>query len=103
MEEKNEMNLIAKKAKLIEYQNQISWIASEYTKAQRIVDFPRYTWEEDFCVAMYENLNSIVSQIKELELQDYLNERYKEMIKDLQLSIRCQVEKTKELSSVKEL
>ncbi len=102
MEENKEMNLIAKKAKLIEYQNQISWIASEYAKAQRQVDFPRYSWEEDFCVAMYENLNSIISQIKACGLQDYLSNAYKKMIKDLQMSLRCQVENSKELNVVQE-
>ena len=91
MEENKEMNLVAKKAKLIEYQNQISWIASEYAKMQRCDDCHTYSWEKNLRVALYENLNSIMSQIKELELQDYLSDRYKKMIIDLQMSLRSKV------------
>ena len=102
MEEKKEMSLIEKRAKLIGFQNQISWIASEYAKIQRRDTHVIYGWEEKLCVALYENLNSIISQIKALKLQYCLNEIYKEMIRDLQLSLSYKVENSKELSFVQE-
>ena len=87
-----EENLLQKRAKLIEYQNQISWIASEYAKQQRRDGLHKFSWEKNFRVALYENLNSIVLQIKSLRLQDYLSDAYKQMIIDLQISLRCNID-----------
>ena len=102
MEEKNEMNLIAKKAKLIEFQNQISCIASEYSKMPMHNESYLSGREKFLRVAMYENLNSVISQIKALRLQDYLSDAYKKMIRDLQIALRCNIDNL-ELSVIQEL
>ena len=60
-----EQNLLQKKAnlraKLIGYQNQISWILCEYEKLKnvKLVD----KWIKAKSVALYENLNTILAQI----------------------------------------
>ena len=101
MEEK-EINLIAKKAKLIEYQNQISWIASEYAKMPMHNEHFLSGREKFLRVALYENLNSIISHIKALRLQDYLSDAYKKMIRDLQIALRCNIDNL-ELSVIQEV
>lgn len=102
MEEKKEMSLIEKRAKLIEYQNQISWIASEYSKMP--MHNERFLSGREKClrVALYENLNSIISYIKALRLQDYLSDAYKKMIRDLQITLRCNIDNL-ELSVIQEV
>ena len=97
MEEKKEMGLIEKRAKLIEYQNQISWIASEYAKKHRD-DAGNYSWEKHLSVMLYENLRSIICQIKDLGLEKYLSDAYKENCKELLLRLGCDVNDSKQLN-----
>lgn len=97
MEEKKEMSLIEKRARLIEYQNQISWIASEYAKKHRD-DVDNYSWEEGLSVMLYENLRSIICQIKDLGLEKYLSDAYKESCKRLLFSLICHVNDSKRLN-----
>ena len=99
MEEKKEMSLIEKRAKLIEFQNQISWIASEYAKKHRNYA-GKYSWEEHLSVMLYENLRSIICQIKDLGLEKYLSDAYKESCKGLLFSLVCDVNDAKRLNPV---
>lgn len=99
MEEKKEMSLIEKRAKLIEYQNQISWIASEYAKKHRD-GADNYSWEEHLSVMLYENLRSIIYQIKDLDLERFLSDAYKKSCNTLLFSLCCEVNDPKQLNAV---
>ena len=80
MEEKNEMNLIAKKAKLIEYQNQISWISSECIKIDEKNPTPETA---NHCELLRLNLLSIIEYLKVSDLSKDLTRFEKEEINKL--------------------
>ena len=82
METNNKMNLIEKKARLIQYQNQISWIAGESLKyhAEKYAYAQISIRSENYKNILLENLISIVDQIKEEGLDVYLSESYKKEI-----------------------
>lgn len=89
MEEKKEMSLIEKRAKLIEFQNQISWIASEYAKISKIKSDTSYYTEDNFSIILSENLVSIIRQINALSLEELLSDEYKSVCNDLLCRMQC--------------
>ena len=90
MEEKKEMSLIEKRAKLIEFQNQISWIASEYAKMSKSkINEIVYCTEDNFSIILSENLGSIMRQINGLGLEELLSDEYKSTCNDLLCRMKC--------------
>ena len=77
-----EQNLLQKKAnlraKLIGYQNQISWILCEYEKLKnvKLVD----KWIKAKSVALYENLNTIVDLMNDECLFEFISSEYSRTI-----------------------
>lgn len=72
-------NLIVKRAKLIEYQNQISWITIQC----RNIFIKNSVMDYETCVILYENLNSILLNLKEEGLFSYLSGEYERSINSL--------------------
>ena len=97
MEEKKEMSLIEKRAKLIEYQNQISWITSEYSQIKKDSDNFTRKYDTDSIAIMYENLANIIIQIKDEELDKYLSPIYKKTINGLMASLEVNSQHYSEL------
>ena len=64
-------NLLQKRAKLIEYQNQISWIVCEYEKLKNVKYAEK--WTKAKCVALYENLNTIVDLMNDECLFEFIS------------------------------
>ena len=75
----SEENLVVKRAKLIEYQNRISWIAIQY----RNIFIKNSVIDNETCVILYENLNSILLNLKEEGLFSYLSGEYERSINSL--------------------
>ncbi|MBQ8615185.1 MAG: hypothetical protein IJ415_01290 [Clostridia bacterium] len=96
MEENKEMNLVAKRAKLIEYQNQISWIVCEYEKMKNVKY--RDKWFKAKAVVLYENLNTIVEQINEESLDCYINCEYARTINGILDDLKFYTEVSKRVS-----
>lgn len=96
MEERKEMSLIEKRAKLIEYQNQISWIVCEYDKLKDV----RYhnKWTKAIAIALYENLNTIVKQINDECLCPSLSNEYRRMINGVLDDLKFYTEASKSVS-----
>ena len=90
MEEKKEMSLIEKRTKLIEFQNQISWIASQYAKINKSkTNEVSYYTEDNFSIILSENLASIIRQINALGLEELLSDEYKSTCNDLLCRMQC--------------
>ena len=80
MEEKKEMGLIEKRAKLIEFQNQISWISSECIKIDEKNPTPETA---NHCELLRLNLLLIIEYLKETSLSKCLSRFEKQEINKL--------------------
>lgn len=100
MEDNKEMNLVARRvarrAKLIEYQNQISWIVCEYEKMKNVKYCDK--WFKVKAVVLYENLNTIVEQINEESLDCYINCEYARTINGVLDDLKFYTEASKSVS-----
>ena len=96
MEEKKEMRFIEKRAKLIEYQNQISWIVCEYEKLKDVKYHDK--WFKAKAITLYENLNTIVEQINDESLDCYINCEYARTINGVLDDLKFYTDASKSVS-----
>lgn len=81
-----EENLLQKRAKIIEYKNQISKICSEY-----VFLLKEKTWNDfdyGYLIILYENLNEILIQMKDEGLLMRLSPMYIKSVKSFLCSLR---------------
>ena len=83
-------SFISDRALLISYQNQISWIASEFAKIKREIneDGSMPIYDENLCILLYENLNTIVAELKENKLNNKMSLGYKKICNDMLVELR---------------
>ena len=92
-------SLVIKRAKLIEYQNQISWIVCECEKITKNVHL-RDKWYKVKAIALYENLNTIVAQINAEGLDCYVNSEYAREINSVLDDLKICTEASRKVSEI---
>lgn len=89
-------NLVTKRTKLIEYQNQISWIVCEYEKMNNEKHHDMRFKAK--AITLYENLNTIVEQINAEGLDCYVNCEFARVINSVLDNLKIDTELSKKVS-----